>query len=71
MKFRFQISEKTELCELREKIFTRDLQHGGRSTVKRGSHRTAQVMLSVVNSYMAGRIVVVESSVIFLIIVIA
>ncbi|WZZ35494.1 hypothetical protein YC2023_018895 [Brassica napus] len=38
-------------------MLTRDLQHGTRSTVKRGSHRTAQVMQSGVNPHTASRIV--------------
>ncbi|WZZ25649.1 hypothetical protein YC2023_009050 [Brassica napus] len=41
----------------REKKLTRDLQHGARSTVKRGSHRAAQMMQSGVNPHTAGRIV--------------
>ncbi|CAN6890530.1 unnamed protein product [Brassica oleracea var. botrytis] len=37
-------------------MLTRDLQHGARSTVKRGSHRTAQVMQSDVNPHTSGSI---------------
>ena len=40
-----------------KKMLTRDLKHGARNTVKRGSHRTAQVMQSDVNPRTTGRIV--------------
>ena len=49
--------EKAEFCKLREKRLTRDLQHGARSTVKRRSHKTAQMMQSGVNPHTTGRIV--------------
>ncbi|WZZ66418.1 hypothetical protein YC2023_077788 [Brassica napus] len=54
---RFLFPEKAQLCELKEKRLTRDLQHGARNTVKHGSHRAALVMQSGVNSHTAGRIV--------------
>ena len=57
MRSEFQFPEKTELYELKEKKLTRDLQHGARNTVKRGSDRAAHVMQSYVNSHTAGRIV--------------
>ncbi|KAL0723208.1 hypothetical protein Bca4012_037807 [Brassica carinata] len=38
------------------RIIRRDLQHDARSTIKRGSHRAAQVMQSGVNLHTAGRI---------------
>ncbi|WZZ44107.1 hypothetical protein YC2023_040366 [Brassica napus] len=53
----FQSPEKAELCELKEKKLTRDLQHGARSTVKRGSDRAAQVVQLGVNPHTADRIV--------------
>ena len=49
--------EKAELCELKEKILTRNLQHDTKSTVKRESDKTAQVMQSNVNFHTAGKIV--------------
>ena len=56
-RYKFQFSEKTELCELKEKRRTRDLQHSARSTVEHGSHRAVQVMQSDVNLHTAGKIV--------------
>lgn len=40
-----------------KKRLTRDLHHGTKSTVKRGSHKTTQVMQSCVNPYKTGKIV--------------
>ncbi|WZZ17804.1 hypothetical protein YC2023_110893 [Brassica napus] len=53
----FQFLENAELCELKKKMLTRDLQHGTRNTVKRGSDRVAQVIQSGVNPRTTGRIV--------------
>ncbi|WZZ78688.1 hypothetical protein YC2023_099260 [Brassica napus] len=53
----FRLPEKAELCELMEKMLTRDLQHGASSTFKRGSDRAAQVMQLDVNHNKTGRIV--------------
>ncbi|KAL0729357.1 hypothetical protein Bca4012_025450 [Brassica carinata] len=54
MRSEFQFPEKAELCELREKRLSRDMQHDARSTVKQGSHWAAQVMQSGVNPHTAG-----------------
>ncbi|KAL0674608.1 hypothetical protein Bca4012_002589 [Brassica carinata] len=39
---RVSIPGECELYRILEKMLTRDLPHGARSTIKNGSHRTAQ-----------------------------
>lgn len=54
MRSEFQFLEKAELCELKEKILTKYLQHGARNTVKRGFHKAAQVIQSSMNLRIVG-----------------